>query len=31
MKVSAKQAYEVQFLEKVDVGLEEWMIEIWKW
>jgi hypothetical protein len=30
-KVYAKQAYEVQFLEKMDVDLKEWMIDIWKW
>jgi hypothetical protein len=30
-KVSAKQAYEVQFLEEMDVGLEDWLIDIWKW
>jgi hypothetical protein len=28
-KVSTKQAYEVIVLEKMDVGLEEWMIYIW--
>ena len=29
-KVSTKQAYEVQFLEENDDGLEDWLIDIWK-
>jgi hypothetical protein len=30
-KFYAKQAYEVHFLEENDDGLEDWLIDIWKW